>query len=83
MRTHGRSPDLLLGASRLPRTDLDLKSPTPPQMSKQRIGAACCELEIYGLAEPAVTDLTDDQRHVLYILPPKEDSRSVTYRELP
>lgn len=33
------------------------------QMSKQRIGAAFWELEIYGLAEPAVADPTDHQRN--------------------
>jgi predicted transcriptional regulator len=52
------------------------------QMSKQRIGAAMWELEACGLLDHAKPELTDDQRHVLYTLPPKEDSRSVTYEEL-
>ena len=52
------------------------------QMSQQRIGAAMWELEAAGLLDHAMPDLTDEQRHVLYTLPPKEDGRGMSKDEL-
>ena len=53
------------------------------QISKQRIGAAMRELEARGLLDHAMPDLTpDDQRHVLYTLPPREDGWGITHEEV-